>query len=413
MFGKLVAENGEEGAPKAVSEKPGVKSVEKASQKSKKKDTKDYKLLECLQNEIGGLREEINQLSKVTQTRTDCYVQTMMEKIEELTCVVIGMKEKAEATLLQGSPSLGPSPSPIHCAIGNSRASKLNDCQTTDSQRCSQGATDYLSVISQNNDALEPADICKTSNCPIKIPENSSPETAEKPDVNDKKPDTLQSQEDYSKEVPIVCPRREDENQSEYSPSYSMLVSKYPAPKEDDTTCENERKDELNYSAQKSPSYSMLMATSPDNEKAQDEFPNTLSISENYSNSSLLQENGAAKQTQTNGFYVNGSYPSSVDFSRSDTCIPSSRVYTPCQTVKRIKEIMKDRNNNEVFLTILSWTTPMDYRVNVSDKRCGDILGSFEIKESTFQLAYREGVFDDYETQFIVHYFLRKQRKCS
>lgn len=478
MSDKIVVDSGEEVPEKKGTEKPSSKHEKATGKEDKKvKDKKDCKIVESLQTEINRLREEITQLNLATQSRTDSYVQSMIAKIENLTTVVIEMKEKAEATLLQSTPSISEPPAGPPCSCISNKAltnSNTNACAPPISN------TNGSASAPQSNEAKEKpccinqpplSELAKKPSCRLhskefqndKLQENASnvstptspqctkanapcpqqtnavqckecdtnvntPQTKPKQDTTvnsdgasqkDKKTDNTvndtQSQHSYLKEVAVECEKRQDElnYSSQRSPSYSMLVSKNPARKEGAADCENQIKDELNYSAQKSPSYSTLVAKNPATRGPADVCQNPSFISDNFSNMSLLPEYGAAKQTQTMGLYVNGSYPSTGGSTRSETGISCDKVYTSSQVNKRIKEIVKNRKNNEVFLTILSWTNPMDYRVNVSDKKSGHIVGSFDIKECTFQLAYREGVFDDYETQFIVHYFLRKQRKCS
>lgn len=95
-------------------------------------------------------------------------------------------------------------------------------------------------------------------------------------------------------------------------------------------------------------------------------------------------------------------FPSTISLPRPTKC---------SEVEKKIKEIIRDRSNDEVFLTIMSCCpSPFDYKVNVSELS-GHVLGSFEIDDSTFQAAFSLGVFDDYDTQCLLHYFLDRQIK--
>lgn len=359
------------------------RSLDKTTNDKKGIRDKDSKIVESLQTEINRLREEIGRLNQVTQSRTDTYVQEMICKIETLTNVVIDMKNKAENAYDQNPPPAYEPSSHAYCNCAKSQMVVSPCCCSRPVSPCS--TAQQASCCCQEMKKSEETEL---QNEELKIKEEnvSVQKTGE------------------------TVKKDEEKFQENNNPSEKKRDDDGPALVE----CEPE-KDELNYSAHKDPSYTKFVVENPPESLMKrdhyDDFDPSI-LSDNPSNLSILPEFYTAKETQTAGFYVNGDYPSSAGGSfRSSTCKSSCKIYTSCQITKKIKEILKNRSPDEVFLTILSWTTPMDYRVNVSDKKNGDILGSFDIKECTFQLAYREGVFDDYETQFIVHYFLRKQKR--
>lgn len=103
-----------------------------------------------------------------------------------------------------------------------------------------------------------------------------------------------------------------------------------------------------------------------------------------------------------NDYIETSSFSSTISFPR-----PTN--YSEVET--RIKEIIRDRPKEAVFLTIMSCcSSSFEYKVNVSELS-GHVLGSFEMDESTFQTAFSLGAFDDYDTQCLLHYFLDRRIK--
>lgn len=75
----------------------------------------------------------------------------------------------------------------------------------------------------------------------------------------------------------------------------------------------------------------------------------------------------------------------------------------PAQDVlTQIQEIAVDKPFSDIFISVLSYTSTNDFRINVNDKITGKLLGFFMIEESIFEKSYKDGVFDKFLTLFIL-----------
>lgn len=92
-----------------------------------------------------------------------------------------------------------------------------------------------------------------------------------------------------------------------------------------------------------------------------------------------------------------------------------NRPLTSRHVAKGINDIITSNNktNSDVVVTAISWTSPTELIVNVMDSVTGSLLGSFEVKEWTFTSAYKEGLLEEFETHFLIHYLLDKVKTCK
>lgn len=79
-----------------------------------------------------------------------------------------------------------------------------------------------------------------------------------------------------------------------------------------------------------------------------------------------------------------------------DSTVPTSDI------LKQITDISLKRDFKDIFLSILSYTSTSDFRVNVNEKSTGKMLGFFMVNEEAFQKSYKEGAFDKFLTLFIL-----------
>lgn len=86
----------------------------------------------------------------------------------------------------------------------------------------------------------------------------------------------------------------------------------------------------------------------------------------------------------------------------SNEANPCNSIVPASDILKQIRDISLERDLSDVFLSILSYNSTSDFRVNVNEKSTGKMLGFFMVDEDTFQKSYKDGVFDKFLTLFIL-----------